>query len=77
MLDVPPISPKMHGDTVRSGRLADGRGGGGVGFVCTSGLTNCRNVIDVDVQPLPRHERGCRGKERHVTFAPQSQEKTK
>ena len=51
---MPAVLAQVGGDPVGAGGFAQRRGGDRIGFVGASRLTDRGDMIDVDVQPLPR-----------------------
>jgi hypothetical protein len=66
VLDVTPVFPQVHGDTIGTGLLGQAGRLDRIGFVSAPGLTHGRHVVDVDVQPDGRH---CSSRGRWFSFA--------
>ena len=53
VLNVPPVFAEMRGDPVGARPFAEFRRGHGIRLIASPGLSNGRDVVDVDVEPLP------------------------
>ena len=50
VLDMPPVFPKVDGDSVGPSQLCQNGGGGGVGLGGPAGLADSRDVIEIDTE---------------------------